>query len=149
PRQGAPRTDPGLRRPRLRPSSSGNRGARVASGYGSAEILYRRVCTSWYPSEVKVAIPRRVPRDFLRPAWMQIRFRPASSDRLGFDSSVAKCFREVVHKEGGRPCPLAQGGQGPRPAPVAAWPRTPIILAVPGLGPAGTNLDPGRAHGLS
>src|SRR5436309_15994626 len=100
-----------------------------------------------FPSEVRVAIPRRVPRDFMvRPAWMQIRFRPASSDRLGFDSSVAKCFREVVHKEGGRPCLLAQGGHGPRPAPVAARLRTPIILAVPGLVPAGTTFDPVRAH---
>src|SRR5213592_2557287 len=69
-----------------------------------------------FPSEVRVAIPRRVPRDFMvRPAWMQIRFRPASSDRLGFDSSVAKCFREVVHKEGGRPLPTRAKWAGSTP----------------------------------
>src|SRR6266705_3488677 len=78
-----------------------------------------------FPSEVKVAIPRRVPRDFMvRPAWMQIRFRPASSDRLGFDSSVAKCFREVVHKEGGRPLPTR-----------ARWARTTPTLRRERLGP--------------
>src|SRR5437667_12800387 len=67
-----------------------------------------------FPSEVRVAIPRRVPRDFMvRPAWMQIRFRPASSDRLGFDSSVAKCFREVVHKQGAGPCPPGRVGRAP------------------------------------
>src|SRR5207302_2191109 len=38
-----------LRPPRLRPPSSGNRGARVARPHGSAEILYRTVCTSWFP----------------------------------------------------------------------------------------------------
>src|SRR5258708_12647769 len=69
------------------------------------------------PAEVKVAIPRDVPRGFLRPAWMKIRFRPASSDRLGFDSSVAKCFREVVHKEGGRPLPTRARWAGNPPTP--------------------------------
>ncbi len=71
-----------------------------------------------FPSEVKVAIPRRVPRDFMvRPASMQIRLRPASSDRLGFDSSVAKCFREVVHKEGGMPLPTRAKWAGNPPTP--------------------------------
>src|SRR5258708_5673587 len=49
PRGGAPRPAQGRRPPRLRPPSSGNRAARVASEHGSAGILYRTVCTSWYP----------------------------------------------------------------------------------------------------
>src|SRR2546423_3361468 len=68
----------------------------------------------------------------VRPAWMQIRLRPASSDRLGFDSSVAKWFREVVPKEGGRPLPTRArwAGSPPTPRPGAARPRTPIILGM-------------------
>jgi len=53
PLPGALRTDPVPQRRRRPPSSSGNRGARVARRHGSAEILYRTVCTSWLPLRSK------------------------------------------------------------------------------------------------